>query len=603
MYTCRCPICENEATVKHIFSRRALKCTSCGRVNHAKRDSIIGHKRNGIEVTLQLDNKHGKAYIEDCESLLLSSKHALEYEFNQKVDGSEYLISRTSPPSEITETKKIKLPFFAAECSGCALLSTLVGPPKEIRHFTCVCGHKNSLYESNHLRGKIRCSCGNDSKLGFNGNPNLPITKTFAIEGICSNNDCTSQVKSSGQFFAGSTEAAIIDVGSVVDLELSDIHLGDKTDRLIIHGFRKWSDLYTSRQKRLLFGFARVVKGIEDIEFKISMAGVFLSCLEHSTQLNTFYKPYSQSAGCFGRHDYHPKPEPCEVNPLLQKGRGTILNGINAKLKAIEYLLNPWDYHFTGTTKEKKVRIHRNRSINPVLGALNEIIDGASNSCILRSDATKPIVKQKIASLVLTDPPYSDSVQYAELADFFLCWFAELGLTKIDEDTFKVKSPTSNEVVVNKTRKSDQDRYSQLLTRVFKSCAGALRPDGKLVFTFHHTSMDSWVSVLLAIVNSGFTLVDAYPLKGESKITGNLMFHSNKSTPEMDVVLICRGNGQESSKKRTKLDEQMKIFDNIHDKRSYTLSEVLPEITQQLHTINEEKRKEECDLILKKFFE
>ena len=71
----------------------------------------------------------------------------------------------------------------------------------------------------------------------------------------------------------------------------------------------------------------------------------------------------------------------------------------------------------------------------------------------------------------------------------------------------------------------------------------------------------------------------------------------------MDVVLVCRGNGQESSKKRTKLDEQMKIFDNIHDKRSYTLSEVLPEITQQLHTINEEKRKEECDLILKKFFE
>ena len=277
--------------------------------------------------------------------------------------------------------------------------------------------------------------------------------------------------------------------------------------------------------------------------------------------------------------------------------------GKTSTAKELAKISSQKSQNVTQIAKDKKVRKYRDRSLNPQLGKMIDIIDGAANSCILRGDATNAIVKQEFANLVLTDPPYSDSVQYAELADFFLCWFAELGLTEIDEDTFKVKSPTNNEVVVNKTRKSDQENYSQLLTRVFKSCAGALRPDGKLVFTFHHTSMDSWVSVLLAIVNSGFTLFDAYPLRGESKITGNLMFHSNKSTPEMDVVLICEKNGQETSNNRTKLGEQMKNFDNIHDKRSYTLSEVLPEITQQLHTINQEKRKEECDLILKKFFE
>jgi putative DNA methylase len=69
-----------------------------------------------------------------------------------------------------------------------------------------------------------------------------------------------------------------------------------------------------------------------------------------------------------------------------------------------------------------------------------------------------------------------------------------------------------------------------------------LQGDGLLVFTYHHSRDDGWQSVAEAILNSGFTVVNAHPVKSAMSVATP---KSQASEPiQLDEVMVCRKGSQ-----------------------------------------------------------
>lgn len=142
----------------------------------------------------------------------------------------------------------------------------------------------------------------------------------------------------------------------------------------------------------------------------------------------------------------------------------------------------------------------------------------------------------KSVNLVITDPPFGANVMYSELIDFFHSWDSLSSLS--DELGFiQPLSPKEDEIIVNTTRGKTQKDYENGLTSVFKECQRVLNDNGFLIFSFHDSSIESWLSILQSIDKGGFVLEKTYPLHAESRTGAHT---SNKNTIALDIMLICR---------------------------------------------------------------
>jgi SAM-dependent methyltransferase len=100
-------------------------------------------------------------------------------------------------------------------------------------------------------------------------------------------------------------------------------------------------------------------------------------------------------------------------------------------------------------------------------------------------DLDQAVVDRSV-DLVVTDPPFADSVMYSELSDYF---YVLLRQALADSHPREFRSPLvddSREAVHNPGRARDADFYTAVLGAVFCECQRVLKTGGRLAFTFHH---------------------------------------------------------------------------------------------------------------------
>jgi adenine-specific DNA methylase len=174
--------------------------------------------------------------------------------------------------------------------------------------------------------------------------------------------------------------------------------------------------------------------------------------------------------------------------------------------------------------------------------------------------------------LVVTDPPFGGNVNYSELADFFYVWLALVlkghYQTASGQDVFDhresnllpfppteagirpnaagyvetrgpviLQTPKAEEVLENATQGKTADHYSRCLGRVFRQCRAKLKPDGLLVFTFHHAAPRAWWALLHALLEAGFRLEATYPVVGESDA---VFYQLKPESISCDIIHVCR---------------------------------------------------------------
>ncbi|MDW7777236.1 MAG: DUF1156 domain-containing protein [Methanosarcinales archaeon] len=191
-----------------------------------------------------------------------------------------------------------------------------------------------------------------------------------------------------------------------------------------------------------------------------------------------------------------------EVNPFV-KGSGTLIT-IN------QSILDGLKYSIEKLSKNKNIEI-TNYSIT--------------------------FLKEKVG-IIVTDPPYYDDVQYAELSEFFYVWerkalqgFHDLG------DVLKAEDMSVG-----------GSRDAEFFQKMFKlSCIrmhDCLKDNGMLVMFFAHSSIEAWDFVISSLQKAAFRITATWPVHTESTTNPLARGHASMMS---SIIIVARKRKSEKS--------------------------------------------------------
>jgi len=272
----------------------------------------------------------------------------------------------------------------------------------------------------------------------------------------------------------------------------SPIPPGLETGHLLRSGFRRWRDLYTERQIESIWAALHVINDLgvsEPVKRRLRLS--VLGACEMPGYLCRWERHHPKAFEAIANHRYSRSTIVVETNLLSPTGRGTIPRRLEAAERGLRWMGG-------GCLPPRITHAHageRRRDLSA--GAL--IVTGSSE---------RQLLKDGVARLVLTDPPYHDDLQYGELARLFHAWKSEaLGVELPNE---------SLEAVPNGHRGTDSDHYERLVAACLVETRRVLAMDGRLILTFHNKVLSAWHALANALRTAGFRVVGLATVSAEN---------------------------------------------------------------------------------------
>jgi putative DNA methylase len=282
-------------------------------------------------------------------------------------------------------------------------------------------------------------------------------------------------------------------------------------------GFERWADLYAPRQLEVL---AAAIPALEELRasaaLKARLRLAICGCAEMAGHASRWDRYYPKAFEAVANHRFAITGLSVETNLLAERGRGTLPRRLGHSLRAARW-----------TRKELPATlVVRGRPAAATRALRPQGVVVAQGSSESQRAATGSI------DLVLTDPPYFDDVQYAELAAIFMAWARAVGLVA-DSAALDLRS----EAVANSLRAAGSEHYRALLTTILTETRRTLAPDGRLILTYHNSDTRAWWALGSALRDAGFTIVALAVTHSENERDhakrGRLAF-------TRDLVLECR---------------------------------------------------------------
>ncbi|MBI4331704.1 MAG: DUF1156 domain-containing protein, partial [Chloroflexi bacterium] len=160
---------------------------------------------------------------------------------------------------------------------------------------------------------------------------------------------------------------------------------------------------------------------------------------------------------------------------------------------------------------------------------------------ILGSAVALP-VETSSCDCVVTDPPYGNSIAYADLSDFFYAWLKR-GLGHLLPDIFTTpQTPKEQEATSHKHRhRGSQERannhYRRLLTESFKESKRAAKDPKLISVMFAHQSTEAWTALISALFDAGLSPKATWPIATEMPNTALAL---GTASLETSVTVACR---------------------------------------------------------------
>ncbi|MGN6215417.1 MAG: hypothetical protein ACTHN7_00445 [Solirubrobacterales bacterium] len=284
-------------------------------------------------------------------------------------------------------------------------------------------------------------------------------------------------------------------------------------------GFEYWADLYAPRQLEVL---AAAIPALERLRttaaVKARLRLAICGCAEMAGHVSRWDRYYPKAFEAVANHRFAITGLSAETNLLAERGRGTLPRRLGHSLRAAKWSHEELPQALTVSSRSATAT----RALQPK-GVV--VAQGSSES---QRAATGSI------DLVLTDPPYFDDVQYAELAGVFLTWANAVGLVP-DSAALDLRS----EAVVNTMRGTGAERYRALLTAILTETRRTLASDGLMVLTYHNSDTRAWWALGSALRDAGFAVAALAVTHAENERDhakrGRLAF-------TRDLVLECSPN-------------------------------------------------------------
>lgn len=311
---------------------------------------------------------------------------------------------------------------------------------------------------------------------------------------------------------------------------------GDSSLRWRLHNFTHYHDVFNPRQILAFNILFDGIRAIPEEEYRYALITIFSNALEYNNMMTPYNYPHRKLHHLFNYHALPLTTTPVEnaVWGVGGEGAGTFVNCYRRYVQAKQYCLAPFDRYKDAFGKVHTVYARNEHIEGRFVSSWEELRQTARGVWLLCRDSSfLPEIPSESVDFVITDPPYFDSIHYSELSNFFYVWLACL----IEHPCFGLEHvPTEAEAIVNNGMKKGEQEYQQLLRAVFTESGRILKRTGKLIFTFHHTNWKAWWTMLTAITESGFRIVDSFPVLSEYKVNPHIR---NKQALDMDLVLIC----------------------------------------------------------------
>jgi putative DNA methylase len=316
-----------------------------------------------------------------------------------------------------------------------------------------------------------------------------------------------------------------------IRLPVGELANGYNTRQAIGYGYRAWRDFFNDRQLLALGWLQEAIAALPDESTRDALLMLFSGVLEFN---NLFASYKGEGTGAvrhmFSHHILKPERTPIEANVWgTPKSSGSFSNLFRGRLlRALEYRAAP---------REVTLGEGRSEAISSAAFAGEATTAfptdgrfaprGIYLSCGSSDSTGLPAAS---VDFVVTDPPFFDNVHYSELADFFHAWQV------LHPRGFIADAATTRNA--REVQDTDADSFAAKLAAVFSECHRVLKDDGLLVFSYHHSRPDGWASLAEAILDAGFSVVEAHPVRAEMSVATP---KAQASEPiQLDVLLVCR---------------------------------------------------------------
>lgn len=311
-----------------------------------------------------------------------------------------------------------------------------------------------------------------------------------------------------------------------------EIHEGINTNQILNYQYTHWREMFNSRQL-LAFGIlSKEIVSIPDVKLRRLFAVLMSGTLEFN---NMFCSFKGEGTGAvrplFYNHILKNEFMPLEANPWgCKASSGSFSTLFETRiLRMLDYKNRPFELKAVQGGKSEKVYLEGRKDAASVVTSEDEWQQG--EAIVLCKDSAHTNIPDVSVDLVVTDPPFFDNVNYSELADFFYVWLKKFSIGVGDEASNSTR-------VAGEVQDNQPERFSDKLCDVFKECHRILKPDGLLIFTYHHSRAEGWVSVYDAIIGAGFSISQVIPLKAEMAVSVAIM--AAKEPINYDLVFVCR---------------------------------------------------------------
>ncbi|WP_224338223.1 DUF1156 domain-containing protein [Haloprofundus halobius] len=284
------------------------------------------------------------------------------------------------------------------------------------------------------------------------------------------------------------------------------------------HKYENWTDMFNPRQLLVLSTLLQSIEKIENDNIREFLLLTFSESLNYNTMMNVYNPNYNKNTNIFKNNSFSPPTEPIENNLWGTKfGTGTFSSMYDMVKKGVEYAAAPTErYVKDGETIETE-----------------EFSTPVGNKSTLHQGDMRHLDYENEFDAVITDPPYYDNIIYSEVSDYFYVWqkiLLEDKYAGFDQD----RTPREESIVTNPYLEKTAEDFESELGQAFSVIKRALKEDGSLAFTYHHSDSESWGELLESLCNVGFEVTATYPISADiNKFIGG-------EAVSFDIVVVAR---------------------------------------------------------------
>ena len=288
--------------------------------------------------------------------------------------------------------------------------------------------------------------------------------------------------------------------------------------RGFIYGFKTWGELFNSRQVLALMTFTKqvkrtyteILKETNNAEYAKAVISELSCVIDRMADKASSFVRWKSNAentvNTFGRQAIPMVWDYAEVNPVSGV-TGDWINEVDWVVRVIEH----------------------------------SALAASTAASLQRGDATRLTYANNFFDAVITDPPYYDSISYAELSDFFYVW-QKRSLGHLYPGILNTPlTPKSAEIIQETARHANKEAakqfYEEQMTLAFTEAHRVLTTEGICVVVFAHKSTAAWETLLNSLLQAGLVVTSSWPVHTEM---GSRVRAQGNASLASSIFIVCR---------------------------------------------------------------